>query len=141
MGQGSAPRPAALRCGLRAGLGPLADTLADHLDGGAALLVEGEDLQLGGEVDLAQGDALRHLQMGGAKFRIEATPAATRRSQTSWAAQAGVATTPMATCSSLTTRSRSSMCSIASRPMRSPTLAGSESSRATMRKPRSSKPR
>jgi hypothetical protein len=27
--------------------------LADEVDGGPALLVEGEDLQLGGEVDLA----------------------------------------------------------------------------------------
>ena len=38
--------------------------LADEVDGGPALLVEGEDLQLGGEVDLAERDPGRHLEVG-----------------------------------------------------------------------------
>ena len=60
-----------------------------------ALLVEGEDLQLDREVDLAHVDPSGTSSTTGAKFRMLVTPAATSRSQTSWAAAAGVAMTPM----------------------------------------------
>src|SRR4029453_6093589 len=43
---------------------PSGHDLADEVDGGPALLVEGEDLQLGGGADLAEADPGRHLEVG-----------------------------------------------------------------------------
>ena len=68
------------------------------------------------------------------------TPAATRRSQTSCAAGAGVAMTPMATCCWATISSSSSRERTGREPTTSPTRLGSLSSSATMRKPREEKP-
>ena len=107
-----------------------------------ALLVVGEDLQLDRQVDLADVDAVGHRRArSGAKLRMLVTPAATSRSQTSWAAAAGVAMTPIATCSLGDDRlelveARGS----AAPPTCSPTRSGSLSSSATMRKPREEKP-
>ena len=67
--------------------------------GRAALLVVAEDLQLDGEVDLADVDRrAAPSSTTGAKLRMLVTPAATSRSAASWAAAAGVATTPIDTC-------------------------------------------
>ncbi len=76
----------------------------------------------------------------GAKFRMLVTPAATRRSHTSWAAAAGVAITPIATSCSATTTSSSAVDRILMSPTSSPRRAGSLSMRATIRKPREVKP-
>ena len=57
---------------------------------GVALLVEAQDLQLDGEVDLAERDAPSGTESTvGAKLRIDVTPAATRRSATSCARGGG----------------------------------------------------
>ena len=62
---------------------------------GLALLVESEDLQLGGQVHLAHVDAVGDGRARTARSSgRERTPAATRRSHTSWAEAAGVAIDP-----------------------------------------------
>ena len=77
----------------------------------------------------------------GAKLRMLVTPAATSRSQTPWAAVAGVAITPMDTPRSATTSSIASLlpttCPAA---ISVPTTVGSASSTAAMRKPREANP-
>ena len=62
-----------------------------------SLLVVAEDLQLDGEVDLADLDARWHASTTGAKFKMLVTPALTSRSAASWAAAGGVAITPIDT--------------------------------------------
>ena len=112
---------------------PTARRSATSLGERLALLVVGEDLQLDGQVDLAHVDPVgRPISTVGAKFRMLVTPAATIRSQTSCAAAAGVAITPMATPCSRTIASRSSNGADRRgrrRPRRA--AAGSASSRAT----------
>src|SRR3984957_17899968 len=76
----------------------------------------------------------------GAKLRMLVTPTATSRSHTPWAVPAGVAITPMDTWCRRTTASIVSACCTASPAIMVPTIAGSESSRAAMRKPREAKP-
>ncbi len=76
----------------------------------------------------------------GAKLRMLVTPAATSSSATAWAAPAGVAITPIAMPSSTAARLSSSMCRTVRPWIRSPTLAGSASNSATIRKPRLAKP-
>src|SRR4051794_4890916 len=63
----------------------------------------------------------------GAKLRMLVTPAATSRSATPWAAEAGVAITPIETTSSVTTSSRSSKWRTSRPTMCSPTRARSAS--------------
>ena len=90
--------------------------IVEHVDSSLALLVEGQDLQLDGQVDLADVDAVGHREHG----RREVQDAASRRrptsrSQTSWAAAAGVAMTPIATpCS------RDDLLEVVERPDRQP---------------------
>ena len=76
----------------------------------------------------------------GAKFRMLVTPAATSRSQTSWAGPAGVVMTPIETRSAATMSSSSAKSRTTMSPIRSPTSSGAASSRATIRKPRVPKP-
>ncbi len=76
----------------------------------------------------------------GAKLRIEVTPAFTSRSQTCWAAPAGVAMTPMETPLSLMIASSSSVCRTGRPATGLPAMAGSASIRAATRKPREAKP-
>ena len=105
-----------------------------------AVLVEGQDLQLDGEVDLAHVDAVRHGSTHGAKFRMLVTPAATSRSATSCAACAGVAITAMEMRLLGDDLGRSSMWRTTRPLICSPTRAGSASKSAAMRKPRLAKP-
>jgi hypothetical protein len=76
----------------------------------------------------------------GAKLSTLVTPAATSRSQTPWAAAAGVATTPIWAPWSRTTDSRSSIGRTGSPATVSPTIRGSASSRQTTVKPRDANP-
>ncbi len=76
----------------------------------------------------------------GAKFRMEVTPAATSRSQTCWAAPAGVAITPMETPSSWMIFSSSSVCCTGMPATGFPAIDGSASISAATRKPREAKP-
>ena len=62
----------------------------------AALLVEGKNLQLDSEINLADLDVVGTESTTGAKFKMLQIPDATRRSQTSCATSPGVAMTPMA---------------------------------------------
>ena len=86
-------------------------------------------------------DARGHRQDAGAKLRIELTPAATRRSATSWAAPAGVAMMPMAIpCWRAIVGQVVDVADRDAADLR-PTLPGSASTRAATGKPRSWKPR
>ena len=76
----------------------------------------------------------------GAKFRILVTPAATSRSATDCAADAGVAITPIEIDSRAAISGSSSMCRTVKPLIFSPIRAGSASSSAAMRKPRLAKP-
>ncbi len=76
----------------------------------------------------------------GAKLRIEGTPAATSRSATSWAADAGVAMMPMAIRCSATMSGRSSIERTATPWTSVPITRGSASQSAATGKPRSPKP-
>ncbi|GAA3497522.1 hypothetical protein GCM10019016_046250 [Streptomyces prasinosporus] len=76
----------------------------------------------------------------GAKFRMEVTPAATRRSQTCWAAPAGVAITPIETPLSRMIDSSSSVCCTGMPATGFPAIAGSASISAATRNPREANP-
>jgi hypothetical protein len=75
---------------------------------GTALLVIAEDLQFHGQIHLAQGDAFRDRQHDRREVEDDVMPAATRRSTALWAAEGGVATTPIETLRACTICGRSS---------------------------------
>jgi hypothetical protein len=106
----------------------------------ATLLVIAEDLQLDGEVDLANRDPGGTDSTTGAKFKMLLTPARTSRSAASWAAPVGVATTPIEMPLAPTIAGSSSMWRTRTPPTTVSTLATSMSTMPPTGNPRSPNP-